>query len=219
MVIVTYTIFSDEYTQNLFNVNVFGPVRVAQAILPLFRQQGSGFIAFIGAGLSWGGIPFLNFYSAAKAALNAFVEGFRNETRNQPIQCTILEPGGFNSELGKARAGSNEGFGAYQPVIEPYVELWNEVLGVFVNEITPNVPGEIEKFAKTILELLGDEETRRKLPVRVILGSDAVGVVKQKCEEQLSLLEEYKDVSKRTDKDGAENLDYSGTVNLTSILR
>jgi NAD(P)-dependent dehydrogenase (short-subunit alcohol dehydrogenase family) len=203
--------------QDLFSVNVFGPIRITQCILPYFRTQGHGQIAFIGAGVAWGPIPFLTHYAAAKAALNSFVEGLRKELHKQPVHCTILEPGGFASQLGQARSGSDEGFGKYQPQIEPYVELFGEIMGVFVNEIMPNVPGDIERFAKTIVDLLGDQEKAKKLPVRLVLGSDAAAVVKQKCEEQLSLLNEFRDVSTSTDRDDAHTLSYDGTLKLASM--
>ncbi|KAK0384059.1 hypothetical protein NLU13_8148 [Sarocladium strictum] len=168
---------SDHFMQDLFSVNVFGPVRVTQCILPYFRRQSHGQIVFIGAGVSWGPIPFLTHYAAAKAALNSFVEGLRKEL----------------------------------------ARLFGRVMGVFVDEIMPNVPGDVERFAKTIIELVGDLERAKKLPVRVVLGSDAAAVVKQKCEEQLQLLEEYRDVSRRADVDTADTLDYSGTLKLASM--
>lgn len=204
--------------QDIFAVNVFGPIRVTQAILPLFRSQGHGSIAFIGAGVAWGPIAFLAHYSAAKSALNSFAEGLRKELRGQNIQCTILEPGGFASQLGLPREGSVEGFGKYQPSVQAYAELFAETMGAFVNEIAPNIPGDLLKMAHTIVDLVGSGVMADKLPVRVVLGSDALAVVKQKCTEQVKLLGESEDVSRRTDQDSANALSYDATLRLTSML-
>jgi NAD(P)-dependent dehydrogenase (short-subunit alcohol dehydrogenase family) len=204
--------------RSLFDVNVFGPIRVTQAILPLFRSQGHGSIAFIGAGVAWGPIAFLSHYSAAKAALDSFVEGLRKELRGQNIHSTIFEPGGFESRLGHPRSGSDEGFGKYQPVIPAYQDLFGEMMGTFVKDIIPNVPGDVLKMAAAIVDLVGSDGISGKLPIRLVLGSDAAAAIKQKCTEQLKLLSDFEDISKRTDIDDTQGLTYDGTLKLMSML-
>lgn len=204
--------------QDIFEVNVFGPIRVTQAILPYFRSQGHGSIGFIGAGVAWAPIPFLVHYSAAKSALDRFAEGLHKEARIQGIQCTIFEPGGFASRLGHPRDGSEEGFGKYQPAIPEYSGLFTDTMGAFARGIVPNIPGDVAKLANTIVDLIGSEGSAKKLPVRVVLGSDALALVKQKCKEQLDLVEEFKEVSLRTDKDDAGKCSHEVMLRLTSIL-
>lgn len=216
---------SDEFTNTMFTTNLFGPLRVTQALLPYLRSldPSPATIAFIGAGVAWGPIPFLAHYTAAKAALNGLVEGLRKELRSQGnthIRCTILEPGGFASSLGHPREGSDMGFGRYSPALDGYAGLFGETMGVFANEIGPNVPGDVERMAGAIVGLLagGQGDSGMVLPVRVVLGSDAVAVVRQKCQEQLKLLDEYEEVGKSSDRDGAEALDLGATLRLTSMM-
>ena len=90
-------------------------------------------------------------------------------------------------------------------------------MGAFVNEIAPNIPGDVLKLADTIVDYTKFKGQDGQLPVRVVLGSDALAVVKQKCTEQLSLLDEYEDVSRKTDKDDAGSLSHEGTLRLTSM--
>ncbi|SPO07415.1 related to ketoreductases [Cephalotrichum gorgonifer] len=211
---------SDQFMQNLFDVNVFGPIRVTQAILPYFRSAERGSLVFIGGGVSWAPIPFLSFYSAAKSALNRFVEGLDKELAGQGIHCTIFEPGGFASQLGAPRPGSDEGFGKYQPKIKGYEGLFAETMEVFANEIAPNVPGDIEKIAGTMVSLVvGQADGSKRLPVRVVLGSDSMVLIRQKCKEQLEIIDELEDLARSTDQDGSEGVNHGGMLRLTSMLR
>jgi NAD(P)-dependent dehydrogenase (short-subunit alcohol dehydrogenase family) len=204
--------------QHIFNVNVFGPIRVTQAMLPYFRSQRRGAVAFIGAGVAWAPIAFLAHYSAAKAALDRFAEGLRKELCGQGIHCTVFEPGGFASQLGRPRNESDEGFGQYQPSVQDYAGLFAETMGTFAREIAPNIPGDVVKLADTIVGLVAAEGMVGHLPVRVVLGSDAVALVKHKCREQLELIDEFEHVSRRTDRDDADACRYEGMLTLTSMF-
>ncbi|KAK3297136.1 uncharacterized protein B0H64DRAFT_391429 [Chaetomium fimeti] len=211
---------SDGFMQRIFDVNVFGPIRVTQAILPYFRSQGCGSVAFIGAGVAWAPIPFLAHYSASKAALDRFAEGLRKELRGQCIHCTIFEPGGFASQLGRPRDRSDdEGFGQYQPTVPDYAGLFAETMGVFANEVAPNIPGDVVKLADIVVDLVRSSEGMAgQLPVRVVLGSDSLALVRQKCKEQLELADGFEHVSRRTDRENAADLRYDGMLGLTSLL-
>lgn len=205
--------------QHIFDVNVFGPIRVTQAILPYFRSQGRGSVAFIGAGVAWAPIPFLAHYSASKAALDRFAEGLRKELRGQGICCTVFEPGGFASQLGRPREGSDEGFGRYQPTIPDYAGLFAETMGVFASEVAPNIPGDVVRLADTVVDLVRSSEGMAgQLPVRVVLGSDSLALVRQKCKEQLELVDGFEHVSRKTDRANADALCYDGMLGLTSLL-
>jgi NAD(P)-dependent dehydrogenase (short-subunit alcohol dehydrogenase family) len=176
-------------------------------------------VVFIGAGVAWAPIAFLAHYSAAKAALGRFAEGLRKELRackeDMDIRCTVLEPGGFASRLGQPRTGSDEGFGAYRPMVPDYESLFAETMEVFNREIAPNIPGDVVRLADTIVDLVRAGE---ELPVRVVLGSDSLALVRQKCREQLELMDEFEHVSLRTDQDDAEAFHYEGMLRLTSMF-
>ena len=71
-------------------------------------------------------------------------------------------------------------------------------------------------MANAIVGLLA--RSQGELPVRVVLGSDAVAVVRQKCQEQLKLLDEFEEVGKSSDREGAEKLDLGATLRPTSMM-
>ncbi|KAM0336984.1 hypothetical protein ACHAPQ_003572 [Fusarium lateritium] len=210
----------DDFVRNVFDVNLFGTLHVTQSILPYFRARKSGTIAFIGAGVGWGPLPFLAHYAASKAALGAFVEGLAKEVRRFNIRCIIFEPGGFPSQLGQPREGSVEGFGKYQPSIEAYAPAFEEMMNVFVSDIAPNVPGDISKLSERIVDCVKAEgiAAGRPEPVRVILGSDALRLIEQKCKEQLELSSNWEDVSLSTDRDGHDHVASKGMLRYSSIL-
>ncbi|KAM5352945.1 hypothetical protein ACJ41O_005667 [Fusarium nematophilum] len=210
----------EDFVRNIFNVNLFGTMHVTQAILPYFRAQKRGTIAFTGAGLGWGPLPFMVHYSATKAALGIFVEGLAKEVKSFNINCIMFEPGGFASQLGVPREGSNEGFGVYKPSISGYEPLFNDVMGVFVSEILPNIPSDVNKLSERIVDCVKSEGTYagRTPPVRVILGSDSLGVIKQKCREQLKLADEWEEASRSTDSDAFDGKVSQGLLRHTSIL-
>ena len=195
-------------------------MHVTQAILPYFRSRQSGTIAFTGAGVSWGPLPFLTHYSASKAALNIFVEGLAKEVGACNIRCIVFETGGFPSQLGLPREGSVEGFGRYQPSIDAYKPVFTDTMDVFANDIMPKVPGDVVKLASRIADSVKSEGVcaGRALPLRVVLGSDALRLVQQKCKEQLQLADAWEDVSLSTDRDGHDHVASQGMLQLASIL-
>ncbi|KAF5008645.1 hypothetical protein FDECE_5090 [Fusarium decemcellulare] len=210
----------EDFVRNVFDVNFFGAMHITQSILPYFRAQKHGTITFTGAGFSWGPLPLMVHYSASKAALGCFVEGLAKEVRQFNINCTIFEAGGFASQLGVPRPDWNEGFGVYYPSISAYEPLFNEVMGVFANEIAPNIPGDAKKLAERIVDCVKGEGicAGRQLPVRVILGSDSFETVKQKCKEQLEIAEKWEEISLSTDRDGRDPTVSPGMLRFSSIL-
>ncbi|MEM0929453.1 MAG: SDR family oxidoreductase [Pseudomonadota bacterium] len=88
-----------EATQNIFNTNVFGAHRMAQAVLPAMRQQGGGHIIQISSQLGRVIIPTLAQYSPTKFALEAMSEQMAYEVAPQGIEVTIIEPGGYPTDI------------------------------------------------------------------------------------------------------------------------
>ena len=76
----------EEEMQRQFDVNVYGPIRVVQAALPLMRTQAMGKnergrIVFVSSMAAVFSIPFQAMYSATKSALNAFAFALKNELK------------------------------------------------------------------------------------------------------------------------------------------
>lgn len=92
--------------QRQFDVNVYGPIRVIQAALPIMRNQqarslGSGLcrseergrIVFISSMAGVFSIPYQSMYSASKAAINSYAFALRNELKDYRIRVSCVMPG------------------------------------------------------------------------------------------------------------------------------
>jgi NAD(P)-dependent dehydrogenase (short-subunit alcohol dehydrogenase family) len=100
-----------------FDTNVFGPVRLAQLVLPKMRAQRWGKIVNVG---SMGGrltFPGGGWYHATKHALEAISDALRFEVAGFGIDVILLEPGLITTEFGEAAAASMDA--NQQPVTDP----------------------------------------------------------------------------------------------------
>ena len=73
-----------------FEINVMGPMALAQAALPLLRET-RGRLVFIGSIAGRLSAPFVGPYSASKAALASFADALRQELANTGIAVSLLE--------------------------------------------------------------------------------------------------------------------------------
>ena len=83
--------------QAQFETNVFGPMRVCQAVLPTMREQGSGLIVNVSSIGGLMGLPYQGLYSASKFALEGFTASLRMEVQRFVISVVLLEPGDIHT--------------------------------------------------------------------------------------------------------------------------
>jgi short-subunit dehydrogenase len=92
----SYGYFDDlpwEHIERTFDVNCFGYMRVARAVLPHFRSQRSGHVLNVQSMLSKGGAPLLSAYSASKHATLGWAKCLELELRGTGIQVSnVLVP-------------------------------------------------------------------------------------------------------------------------------
>ena len=92
-----------EAMQLAFDTNVFGYHRMARAVLPAMRARGSGQIFNISSQLGRVIAPGAGHYSATKFAVEAMSEQLAYELVPHGIEVTIIEPGGYPTEIWKNR--------------------------------------------------------------------------------------------------------------------
>jgi NAD(P)-dependent dehydrogenase (short-subunit alcohol dehydrogenase family) len=80
-----------------FDTNVFGPIRMVRAVLPAWRQRGSGTIVNVSSIAGVVGTPFGGIYAASKHALEALSEALHFETSVYGIRVRLIEPGRFDT--------------------------------------------------------------------------------------------------------------------------
>jgi NAD(P)-dependent dehydrogenase (short-subunit alcohol dehydrogenase family) len=84
---------SSAQVEALFDVNVFGVVRVTNAVLPIMRRQRGGRIVNLSSLLGLVPAPFNAFYSSTKHAIEGYSESLDHEIRTQGIRVVLVEPG------------------------------------------------------------------------------------------------------------------------------
>ena len=82
-----------EEAQAIFEVNVFGVLRMCRAVLPGMRERGSGRIINISSGAGIVGVPFEALYSATKFAIMGMTESMRVELQPFGVQVCTVDPG------------------------------------------------------------------------------------------------------------------------------
>lgn len=107
--------------QALFDVNVFGVLRVTNAVLPIMRRQGKGRIVNLSSVQGFIPAPYFALYASTKHAIEGYSESLDHELRPFGIRVALVEPAytrtSFEDNLAKpdqlldvydaARAGMN----------------------------------------------------------------------------------------------------------------
>lgn len=179
--------FSIEQSQTMFDVNVFGPLRINQAVLPSMRKRKAGLIIQI---TSTGGrvvLPFHGIYNATKWATEAIGEGLHYELRTHGIDSIIVEPGIFKTEI----LGKNIAF-AKPEINEEYSEYNKDMdvmFGKAMADLEPdNAPRPIW-IANAIKKLINTPKGQR--PLRTVVGEAMTGGVRELNEAQTTAQQKF----------------------------
>lgn len=82
-----------------FETNLFGALRMSQALLPGMRKAGAGRIVDVGSVMGLLAAPDMGAYSASKHALKAMNAAMRMETAKFGVKVVLVEPGLFRSNF------------------------------------------------------------------------------------------------------------------------
>ncbi|WP_370949646.1 SDR family NAD(P)-dependent oxidoreductase [Amycolatopsis sp. cg5] len=107
---------TEEQARAQIETNLFGPLWVTQAALPIMRARGGGHLVQVS---SIGGIaafPTLGLYNASKWALEGMSEALAQEVGPLGIKVTILEPGPYGTDWAGASAAHTDPIAAYEPI-------------------------------------------------------------------------------------------------------
>ena len=95
----------------IFHLNVLGPIVAMQAVIPLMRAQGGGSIVNINSGTAFMTVPQYSVYSSSKRALLGFSLTARAELENDRIAVSEIYPFITATNFGKNRMGNPAGGG------------------------------------------------------------------------------------------------------------
>jgi short-subunit dehydrogenase len=95
----------------IFHLNVLGPIVAMQAVIPIMRDQGGGSIVNVNSGTAFMTIPKYSVYSSSKRALMGFSLAARAELVQHGIVVSEVYPFITATNFGKNRMGSPMGGG------------------------------------------------------------------------------------------------------------
>ena len=148
----------------VLDVNTVGPLRMAQAVLPGWRERGSGVLVNVSSVQGKIGTPLEGAYAASKHALEALSESLHFELGHFGIRVVIIEPG-------YVAPGMKHDDDHLGPAI--YADLhaqWNSTVSTLIGP--EGRPGP-ELVGTAVAEALENPAT----PLRVEVGQDAATVL------------------------------------------
>jgi NAD(P)-dependent dehydrogenase (short-subunit alcohol dehydrogenase family) len=192
-----YAGFFEEITPADFRAqvetNLFGPVNVTRAVLPVMRKHRSGLIVTISSTAGITGGEFVSAYAAAKFGVEGWMESLSPEVRPFGIRTMLVEPGFFRTEL-----LSQESTSYAEPTIDDYAERTKQTVTAW-NGMNGSQGGDPAKLATALVQLTGQNEP----PLRWAAGADAVGVLQHKAKELLAQATAHREVSSSLAHDDA----------------
>jgi len=184
--------YTDEQVRSQLETNLYAPIEVTRVVLPYMRKQGSGRVLQISSIGGRVGNAGLTMYQAAKFGLGGFTEALAKEVAPLGIYVTSVEPGGFRTDW----AGASM---TYAREIEGY-ELVKQRTDLFKSEQFIPV-GDPAKAAKVMIAL-AEHPTP---PVHLVLGSEAIGILKSANEQREAEMKAWMELSLSTDHDSSGN--------------
>src|SRR3954464_2383357 len=81
-----------EQAKSLFDVNLFGLIRMTKAVLPAMRRRRAGRIVNISSVMGLIPAPFMALYAASKHAVEGYSESLDHEIRASGVRVVLIEP-------------------------------------------------------------------------------------------------------------------------------
>ncbi len=185
--------YTDEQVRSQLDTNLYAPIEITRVVLPYMRKQRSGRILQISSIGGRVGNPGLTMYQAAKFGLGGFSEALAKEVAPLGIKVTSVEPGGFRTDWATASM-------TFAPEVEGYEKTVGARKELFTSDNF--IPmGDPDKAAQVMVELVENPEP----PVHLVLGSEAIGMIKQANVLRNEEMEKWLPVSFSTNADDAEN--------------
>jgi NAD(P)-dependent dehydrogenase (short-subunit alcohol dehydrogenase family) len=147
----------------MMDVNVYGPVRLINAVLPRMRARGDGLLVLVSSVMGRLILPFAAPYTASKWAAEGMFESYRYELNPLGIDTVIIEPGPFPTKMGpNARpAGRMDALmDAYGPTADA-LRRWTAGFGeMFSGDNVPDPQDVADAVIKSIETPKGEREFR-----------------------------------------------------------
>ena len=190
--------FTEAEARAQLETNFFAPLWVTQAALPHLRRQGSGHLVQISSIGGLGGHPQTGLYSASKFALEGMSEAVAAEAATFGVRTTIVEPGGYWTDLyltGLAATTQNPA----------YADLREELAKAYADGSADSMP---ELAAQAVLTLVNSDDP----PLRLLLGSMVYDLAVDATRQRLATWARWEDVSRAAEHAVPPPAGYGGVV-------
>ncbi|MFP5115941.1 SDR family NAD(P)-dependent oxidoreductase [Bacillaceae bacterium C204] len=184
---------TSQQIERQINTNLYGPMNVTRAVLPVMRKARSGHIISISSLAGLAGFEYNAAYCTSKFGLEGFMESLHQDVAPYGIKTTIVEPGFFRTELLEP-----ESTFLAEPSIDDYAER-NAQYQAFWKEKNGKQEGDPVKLAKALITIASQEEP----PTRWIAGADAIAGAERKVAELQQQINAYRDLSTSLDYEDA----------------
>src|SRR5580765_5163510 len=156
--------------------NLFGPVNVTRAVLPVMRARRRGLVVTISSTGGISGQAFVSAYAAAKFGVEGWIESLAPEVAPFGIRTMLVEPGFFRTELltDESTKWPEASIPDYADTTRQTVTAWKGMSGL--------QGGDPAKLARALVQLASQPEPPPRWPA----GADAVETFEKKAKELLA---------------------------------
>lgn len=176
---------SQDQVERQIATNLFGPMNVTRAVLPVMRKSKSGHIISISSTAGLVGYELCSAYAASKFGLEGWMESLQMEVAPFGIHTTIVDPGFFRTNL-----------------LEPSSTIWSEnqvedyaariaALRPFWKSTSGQQGGDPAKLATALLEIASENTP----PKRWMAGADSIAEAERKAKELQEQANTYRALS------------------------
>lgn len=167
--------------RELYDTNIFGPLSVIQAALPLLRKQGFGHILGTSSNLGHVTLPVIGYYCSSKWAFEAIHESLAAEVKAFGIKVTIVEPGAYAT-----------GFGSPESLkFAAGLDIYSDFKTQFFGNLRTMERGDPNATPEALFKVVDSENP----PLRFFLGSHNLSWIQAAYAERLATWEAWASVS------------------------
>ncbi|PJJ09397.1 NADP-dependent 3-hydroxy acid dehydrogenase YdfG [Flavobacterium sp. 1] len=177
--------FSQEQIERQISTNLFGPMNVTRAVLPIFRKNKSGHIITISSTAGLVGYELCTAYATSKFALEGWMESLQLEVAPFGINTTIVNPGFFRTNLLEPSSTTWS-----ENVIADYAER-TSMLRPGWESVSGTQGGDPAKLAAALLKIASENVP----PKRWMAGADCIAETERKIKELQEQADAYRDLS------------------------
>lgn len=154
----------EDLWRRIFETNLFGPIELARAALPVMRQQGGGRIINVTSVAAVLKTPFVSAYAASKHALDTVSVALDTETRSFGVRVTCVMPGPFKTSLPQNSLDREPS--------EPYSGIYRNFCEKF-DAMEAHAPSDLSPVVDAVLAAASDATPA----LRYLAGADAIPIL------------------------------------------